>query len=270
MRRSIRHDISTISSGTNVIIEDTLIMKTQQLLIFFAAFFVTGLEALNAIQEPASVIVFAPHPDDDVIGCGGAIIQHVRKGDHVTIAYMTSGGARKWPGGAEELIRIREQEAAKAAALLGVQDLIFLREPDGHLIATPENREKVIHIILNYKPDLVYVTHEAEEHKDHKATFHIVLDAIAEVFKDGSKKPQILCYEVWTPFQRVSLVKNISNEMELKLQALGEHKSQLKPVNYVDAVKGLNRYRGLLKQKGAYAECFKEVQAGISPTADRK
>ncbi len=241
-------------------------MKIQRLFIFYVIIFHIGFEMAYCSSEHRSVLIFAPHPDDDVIGCGGAIIQHVRNGDRITIVYMTSGGAAKWPEGAGELIKVREQEATRATALMGVHDLIFLREPDGHLIATPENREKVIHIILNYKPDLVYVTHEAEEHKDHKATFHIVLDAIDEVFKDGSKKPQILCYEVWTPFQRVSLVKNISNEIELKLQALGEHKSQLKPVNYVDAVKGLNRYRGLLKQKGAYAECFNEVKPGVSHT----
>ena len=52
---------------------------------------------------PLGVLIFAPHPDDDVIGCGGAIIQHVRNGDDVTIAYMTSGGVQNGLGEPESL-----------------------------------------------------------------------------------------------------------------------------------------------------------------------
>ncbi len=232
-------------------------MKQHQIFFFLALFSFGVLQASNDLSPPLSVIVFAPHPDDDVIGCGGAIIQHVKKGDRVCIVYLTSGDA--WPKGVEELAKIRELEATEATALLGVQDLIFFREPDGYLAATERNKEKVIQIILEHKPDIVYVTHEVEEHKDHKAAFRLVIDAIKKIPQETLKKPQILSYEVWTPLQKISMVKNISREIELKLQALREHKSQLKSVNYIEAVKGLNRYRGIMKQKGAYAECFNKV-----------
>jgi LmbE family N-acetylglucosaminyl deacetylase len=64
-------------------------------------------------------LVVAPHPDDDVIGCGGSIIRHIRRGHTVTVVYMTSGEAGSLVHPKEELRLIREAEAREAASLMG-------------------------------------------------------------------------------------------------------------------------------------------------------
>ncbi len=226
-------------------------MTLKQKILIFLLIFHASLSAI-----PESVLVFAPHPDDDVIGCGGAIIQHVKKEDHVTIVYMTSGEAAPRRGFPEKLEKIREQEAAQAAAIMGVHDLIFLREPDSKLQVTEITVGRVVDILLKYQPHSIYVAHEGESHKDHQFTFKIVMAAIKQSIEKGVQKPEILCYEVWPPMQNMTFVKDISKEMDCKLQALREHKTQLNHTNYVDAVEGLNRYRGIMSHKGHYAECF--------------
>src|SRR5437879_6354637 len=76
------------------------------------------------------VLVLAPHPDDESIGCGGALCLHQQRGDAISVVFLTSG-ERGLPGMAEESVRsLREAEAASAAEVLGVVGLDFLRLPD--------------------------------------------------------------------------------------------------------------------------------------------
>jgi LmbE family N-acetylglucosaminyl deacetylase len=207
-------------------------------------------------HEKHTVVVFAPHPDDDVIGCGGTIIQHTKRGDHVTIVYVTSGEASLWTGDRAELVRLREQEAFEAAALLGVSDLIFLHEPDFALQKTDKTVNKVMLLLQGINPDYIYVPHEADEHRDHKATYMLLVSALKELSEKTDKNMALYCYEVWTPLAKVSFVNDISLEIDTKLEALSQHKTQIGYLNYCDAIKGLNRYRGIMNRKGDYAEAF--------------
>ena len=87
------------------------------------------------------VLVLAPHPDDEVIGCGGAIVGHVRAGCDVRVVHVTSG-ERTWsaaPGRVDDKRERREAEATRAAAQLGIGaiGLRFLT-PDGQVGATSD------------------------------------------------------------------------------------------------------------------------------------
>jgi len=82
------------------------------------------------------VFVISPHPDDESIGCGGAIRSHVVCGASVRVVFLTSGEKGGHGRSAEETIRIREAEARVAAQVLGVEDVDFWREPDGAFRAT--------------------------------------------------------------------------------------------------------------------------------------
>ncbi len=215
-----------------------------------------------------NILVFAPHPDDDLIGCGGSIIKHVRQGNQVTIVYMTSGDAGSLKYSKAKLGKIREKEAGEAAKILGVKNLIFLRNPDGYLEYEKKNLVKIIDIIRKRRPNLVYVPHREDAHKDHARTNEIVIESIGRAggpwFQECKGKPwsvdAVLCYEVWTPLQEVSYVEDITKFIELKIKALKQHKSQIQDIQYNEAVKGLNRYRGIMTGKGEYCECFQVVK----------
>ncbi len=111
------------------------------------------------IPKVNQVLVFAPHPDDDILGCGGALIRHGSEGAHCSIVYMTSGEA---PGNKKDkkvFANRREDEARKGAKKLGITDINFLLEPDGKLMLSDEVIEKVFTILSLYKPDLIYIPH---------------------------------------------------------------------------------------------------------------
>jgi LmbE family N-acetylglucosaminyl deacetylase len=215
------------------------------------------------------VLVAAPHPDDDVIGCGGSLIHHVRKGHTVTAVYMTSGEAGSLAHPKEELGRIREAEARAAASVMGFDDLIFLGNKDGYLADGPENLTRIISLIRSKRPELFYFPHASEGCRDHRITHDICAEAIKRArgpwFQECPGEPwsirTSLCYEIWTPLAEVSYVEEITDCIDLKLEAIARHRSQTAAIPYDEAVRGLNRYRGAMTRRGTYCECFQVLSA---------
>ncbi|NPV92978.1 MAG: PIG-L family deacetylase [Firmicutes bacterium] len=216
------------------------------------------------------VLVFAPHPDDDLIGCGGSMAKHARNGALLKVVFLTSGGAGSITRQSEPLAEIREAEAVRAARIIGIAETEFLRRPDGYLEYSRENLIEVTRIIRGFRPDLVYTPHEKEQHPDHVVASRLVLECCRRAggpwFREYEGQPwsvpTVLGYEVGTPIERVSYTEDISDFMELKLEALREHRSQLEAIDYHDAVRGLNRYRGAMTGGGVYCECFQVYKTG--------
>src|SRR5258708_2285033 len=217
-------------------------------------------------MKTKKVLVFAPHPDDDVIGCGGTIIQHVQNGDEVWIVYITYGEAGSLKIAPEELAKLRITEATAAATVLGVpkDHLQFLGWPDGYLEYNPTTLKKMTSLIRKCQPDTVYLHHEKDLHVDHRVTFRLVTEAVERAagncFSECGKVPwnveNVYGYEVWRPMGYVQLVVDISAEIDQKLRALAEHRSQLAELQYDEAVKSLNHYRAIMTHRGQFAECF--------------
>ncbi|MGI6647688.1 MAG: PIG-L deacetylase family protein [Bacillota bacterium] len=210
------------------------------------------------------VMVFAPHPDDDLIGCGGSIVKHLQCGNTVTVVYLTSGESGSLKYSKTELAQIREAEAVRAATLLGLTDIIFLRNPDGYLEFNRDNLIRITGLIRDKQPNIVYLPHNQDLHKDHLRTNELVLEAcnraVGPWFQECTGEPwsvdTILGYEVWTPLINVSYVEDITPYLEQKIAALRLHESQLQDIQYDEAVRSLNRYRGIMTGKGQYCECF--------------
>src|SRR5262249_18052193 len=71
------------------------------------------------------ILVISPHPDDESIGCGGALRKHALRGDEVRVVFLTSGEKGGHGRPLEETARARELEAATAAAILGLAGIEF-------------------------------------------------------------------------------------------------------------------------------------------------
>lgn len=212
------------------------------------------------------IMVFAPHPDDELIGCGGSIAKHIKNGNEVIVVYMTSGDSGKIEISKSELALIREEEASKGAKILGIKEVIFLRNPDGYLDTGKENLIKLMEIIREKKPDVVYVTNKDEGHRDHRNTNELVMNAIGRAsgpwFQEAKGDPwevsHILEYEVHPPMSTTNYCEDISDFIDLKIKALEEHKSQIGDIHYQDSSRALAEYRGTLTSgKSKYAECFR-------------
>jgi LmbE family N-acetylglucosaminyl deacetylase len=211
------------------------------------------------IWEPSDekVLVLAPHMDDEVIGCGGTLAKHVARGAHVTVAFLTDGGAGSAVLDASRssttLTETRTREAQRALATLGIQSSVFLGAEDGHLTSAPPLVNALRALLVRHRFDLVYLPFFLEEHPDHRAASQILLDAA----HGADVNPQCLAYEVWTPLFPNCLV-NIDETLELKRAALNHYRSQLSDVDYAHTQFGLNAYRSaaLLGGQCRYAEAF--------------
>ncbi len=215
-----------------------------------------------------NVLVFAPHPDDAAISCGGTIAKLAKK-NSVIVVYMTGGGGGSISIAEKKLVKLRKTEAKNAAKILGVKKTIFLGEPDGFLEFNKKTRQKVITIIRKEKPGLIFAPYTNDKHTDHKATAKLVLDSVWKAsgpwHMGAGKKPwrteSVLMYETWTPIQEPEHFEDISKVISKKVKAINCFKSQVKDINYAEAVKGLNRFRGVMSGLGTYCECF-EVKEG--------
>jgi len=215
------------------------------------------------------VLVFAAHPDDDIIGCGGSLAKHVKCGNQVSVCFMTSGEAGSLDYSKEELARIREEEARNAAEVIGFKDLTFLRNPDGYLEQSRDNLRRLVEFIREKRPNIVYVHHGLDGHRDHRKTFELVGESLTRAgipaFQECRGTPwvtdTVLAYEVWTPLSDYEYVEDISEFITKKTAALRMHESQMKSVRYDEACEGLARYRGALTGKGKYCEVFGVIKA---------
>jgi LmbE family N-acetylglucosaminyl deacetylase len=205
-----------------------------------------------------NVLVLAPHPDDEVLGCGGALCQHAAAGDRVTVAFLTSGelGLKHLP--CEAARAVREDEARAAADILGIAALEFFRGPDwGIGDATAKLAPHLREVLQREKPELVYLPHPADGHPDHQAALAMLRAAFE---RSGVVVPEIRAYEVWSPLPEFDQVVDITAVMPCKLRALRAHKSQLGEFDYARAMKGLNQFRGALAAKCSFAEVFQTLK----------
>jgi N-acetylglucosamine malate deacetylase 1 len=211
------------------------------------------------VWEPAAetVLVLAPHMDDETIGCGGTLAKHIARGAAVTVAFLTDGaggGAQpETTSPAESLSATRKREAQLALSVLGIQQHHFLDAADGALRSTPALAEKLRQILLAGRFDLIYLPFFLEEHPDHRAASRVLLDAA----HGTDLKFQCLGYEVWTPLFPNCLV-NIDATLALKRAALAHYRSQLAEADYAHTQFGLNAYRSaaLLGGSCRHAEAF--------------
>jgi N-acetylglucosamine malate deacetylase 1 len=210
-----------------------------------------------------NVLVIAPHPDDEVLGCGGAIFKHTTCGDRVVAVFLTSGelGLKQFPR--KQAWKIREAEAKRAAKILRLSDIRFFRLPDWNSNEQIKRGSRLLAAVLKReRPALIYLPHPNEWHPDHQAALPM-LQAAAKRAKFTAT--ELRGYEVWTPISEHHHVKDISREMSRKLRALRAHRSQLREFDYERAVRGLNQYRGVTAARTRFAEVFQS----LSLTSDR-
>ena len=207
-----------------------------------------------------NVLVVAPHPDDEAIGCGGAICLHADRGDRVAVAFLTSGELGVKGLEREAVWQLRETEAGAAAGILGVADLVFLRQQDFALgDHVDEAAQALAPVIARERPELLYFPHPGEWHPDHRAAEAIVRRALER----AAIRTRARLYEVWTPMAEYDDGQDITSVIQRKLRAVRAYDSQVRQLRYDRGVRGLNQFRGALAWGCRYAEVFRTVDAGV-------
>ena len=225
--------------------------------------------------------VFA-HPDDPEFGAGGSMAKLVKDGADVTYVIVTDGsqGGENPKQKDSELVAIRQREQRAAAKVLGIKKIEFLGYKDGHLAPDLKLRRDIVRMIRKYKPELV-ITHipgrvldapMGGSHPDHLAVGEATMAAVYPdsrnprafrgLLKEGFA-PHIVD-EVWIPYWTMGdHFVDITKTIDLKLEALRKHKSQVsKPGMEWDVDKWVRkRHRDIGKKGGfRYAESFKRIK----------
>jgi LmbE family N-acetylglucosaminyl deacetylase len=171
------------------------------------------------------VLVLAPHPDDEVIGCAGTIAWHVRAGDEVGIVIITDGRRSRALGlGPEEMARRRRQEAELGSQSLGAR-LEWLGLPEDAW--QPEQLQAALHSLFQeWRPHLVYAPSRIDFHSEHQR----VAQALAAVLGEysDSRLRAIRVFPVQVPLTPVlaNLVTPIADVMPQVSLALGAYVTQ--------------------------------------------
>lgn len=128
---------------------------------------------------PRRALVLAPHPDDEVLGCGGMIAFHAERGDSPVVIYLSDGAAGDPTGGTHDLAAVRRAEASAALRVLGVERSEHFGFPDGALDGAHELSGRILGAIDHYQSELIYLPSPLECHGDHRAAAQAALLAIA-------------------------------------------------------------------------------------------
>lgn len=209
------------------------------------------------------MLCFAPHPDDEVAGPGGALALHRLAGDPVRVVVATDGRAgdpeQRFPPA--DYTQLRAAESAQALALLGVDELRCWGFPDSAVVTEQDLDEvgrRAAQEVAEFAAEVVYVPWVGELHGDHVALHVGVLRGLRAAGFTGT----MLGYEIWSAMLPDVLL-DITPVAEQKWRALGCYATQLAYFDLVDPIRGLNRHRALLGARGPrYAEAFLRLATG--------
>ena len=220
---------------------------------------------LDTLSPPApyrlppsgGLVVLAPHPDDESIGCGALIAAFRAAGRAVDVVVLTDGAmgsAGDRIGPSEALAALRRRETSDALGRLGGGTLAFLALPDGRLIEhVAEARASLVALLRQRRPAVIAFPALYDRHPDHVACTPILLDALAAA---GDAGIELLGYETWAA-GRVDIAFDATPHMGAKLAAIACHRSQTAQRDYGAALEGLARYRAVTSLcPGRYAETF--------------
>jgi len=204
-----------------------------------------------------SMLIVAPHQDDETIGCGGALALQVRAGRAAHIVILQDGAdVHEELGMAREtLVSLRNEESRRAAAVLGLPSPRFLNHANLEAEA-PKVIEELSETIAAVHADAVFVPFLLDGHPDHRTANYI----LAQALKTIGWNVRVLGYEVWgLTLPNVLLI--IDEVMGQKLEMLACFEFANKAVDYVHTTKGLNMYRSRMQGAGVcqYVECFFEI-----------
>ncbi len=226
---------------------------------------------------PERAMVIVAHPDDIEFGSAGTVAAWVKGGAEVCYVLCTSGDVGIAEAGMTkaQAAAIREAEQTAAAAAVGVNDVVYLREPDGMLENSIDLRRKLVREIRRFRPEAVicmdptvmWVGDGYINHPDHRAAGTAAVDAIfpaagqpnlfEELAAEGLRahKPRKVFV---TSFRQGEVAVDITDTIDLKLSALRQHASQMKGWDPEPRVREWNSMAAA-GTGAAYAERFRVV-----------
>lgn len=176
---------------------------------------------------PSDLVVFAAHPDDAELCCGGLLLNTARSGRTAAVVDLTRGelGSLGTP-------ERRAKEAEAAANALGLTQRINLGIPDGHVRDTDDNRKAVVRAVRQLRPQLIIAPPLDDHHPDHMGTAELLrqsfyLCGIRNYLPElPPHRPRALLHHMGTRPMNPQVVVDISEVIQERMAAVRCYKSQ--------------------------------------------
>lgn len=202
------------------------------------------------------VLVIAPHPDDEILGCGGTMLRHVKSGDKVFVCIVTHAEPPVYPENASLAI---QQSARECHKWMGAEDTIFLDFPAVMLekVERYKLNDAILEVIKKIKPDIVYIPHYGDMQKDHQ----VVVEACMVALRPKNIDYPIKIYGYETLSETGWNCPNVQNEflpnvyvditdyLDGKIKAMKYYDTQVADypsARSLEAIEALAKYRGTL------------------------
>ncbi len=192
----------------------------------------------------ARILALSPHPDDEVIGCGGLLARHAGRADlKIVNVYNGDGGGalhegpwRAEAGYQARLVQARREELDAAAKSLQASEVIRFEVSDCH--GTPGAAEvtRLRQVLRTFKPEVVLLPWFLDNHPHHRQTNLLLADAGVDL------SFMVLGYEVWGLLPPNAIL-DITDVLDQKVAMIQGYTSQLRTVDYVGYSVGLARTR---------------------------
>ena len=194
-----------------------------------------------------NVLVIAPHPDDETIGCGGLLALMARDGHAADVVFVTDGGASHKSHAtltSRALIEMRREEARAAIGILGVdwKRVSFLNSADGELANLDEIqrhslRDKIAARVTETKADSIFLPIRTDGSSEHEAAFAIVKSALGAI-GSTARVFEFPIWARWNPLRLLPAVLSgakiwrarIDSVREAKARAMACYSSQMQPI----------------------------------------
>ena len=209
-------------------------------------------------------LVVAAHPDDEVLGCGGTIAALAAQGHEVHVHILAEGATSRWAereAADDGSVDALKDQAARAAAVLGVEAIVLHGLPDNRLDTVPLlDVVKIIESVIEaIRPEVVYTHHSGDLNIDHAVVHRAVVTATRPL--ESSPVREVLAFEIpssteWSFQQfgtfRPNVFVDVSDALDLKLQAIACYESEGRAFPHPRSAEAL---AAIAKRWGSVAGC---------------
>ncbi|HEX3253133.1 MAG TPA: PIG-L family deacetylase [Pyrinomonadaceae bacterium] len=214
-----------------------------------------------------NVLVIAPHPDDETLGCGGTLLKHIAAGDSVSWAIVTKAYEPRWPA---DVIERREQQIEQVSTAYGFAKRFRLTFPAARLDAIPleDLMTAFREIVDEVRPDWIYTVHGGDIHSDHRVVFEATMSAVKSFNSASQGVSRLFSYETISstdaapPRPTTVFLPNvycdITPYLERKLEIMSLYEGEVHPYplpRALESIRALARFRGATIAT-EYAEAF--------------
>jgi LmbE family N-acetylglucosaminyl deacetylase len=240
---------------------------------------------MNEPWIPERALFIYAHPDDVDYAAAGTAAKWARGGSQLIYVILTDGnaGSHEPDMTKERLGMIRRAEQQAAAAVVGARECIFLGYQDGLLEPTLALRKRLVRLIRTHRPEAVvcgdprryFSGNTYINHPDHRAAARAAVEAVfpaaemnllyPDMLAEGltGHKPNTVYISTW---QDPDTYIDISETIDLKIEALRQHKSQMGDRDPGPRIR--ERHAAIGRRAGlAYAESFRRMI--LRPVAGR-